>query len=296
MMHDLEDFMFPIDKPEVKQLRKAGYTVIDEVLRYGIYIMDLMVNEDWSKKEIADKVMVSFLRESLEILDGIGVLLKNSCVVASIPLIRKLFECYVQIKYFTDDSTDEKAIAYEVFHIHEQIAVLHSLVKLGKREEDVSLEKIKKLEVLLQQPGWKEANEKRVSLLPNQKSRRYPQWYTLIDDKCWGITSLIRKVTPGKVNKDIYSHLSRSSHGNGVLDHCLQINSDKVVIENFRVPANFKNCIGYPVELAIMIYSCIIKNYLKNDDFENLNRWIDSTIIIKKNELAVHQDKVNLLL
>jgi hypothetical protein len=42
--------MFPIDKPEIKQLLKSGYTIIDEVLRYGIYIMDVIINENWNEK------------------------------------------------------------------------------------------------------------------------------------------------------------------------------------------------------------------------------------------------------
>jgi|GEM_PF-2921156 len=292
MIYDLEDCIFPIDKPEVKQLRDASWKLVDEVLRYGIYITGLVITEN-KNRGVTEKVLIFLLKESLETLEGIGVLLKDSCVEAASPLIRKLFECYIQIKYLMNDFTEQKAIAYEIFHIHKQIAVLDYLVKLEKRDKSICLEKIESLKKMLLQPGFHEINEKRSKLVA--KKGKYPQWYTLIDTKCTGINALIKATEPEQVTLDIYSYLSKSSHGFCALDECLLMDDSQIVMGIMRKPYNLARNANYSVGLLFSIYG-LVMNLLSLQDVENLHIWFNTSIETKRSELLYLQEKVDLFI
>ncbi len=96
-MADFEDILYPIT-PEVQKLLDDGHKILDEVLRYGVYLYEIIYEDNQHRTGMADTVLGLFFREALELTDGITILLKSCCVSSNSILARSLFELYAQIK------------------------------------------------------------------------------------------------------------------------------------------------------------------------------------------------------
>jgi hypothetical protein len=270
-MNDFEDILHS-NTPEVNKLFKDGNKILDEGLRYGVCLYKTIYESNCSKTGIADTILGLMFREALELVDGINILLRSSCVVASKPLVRTLFELYAQIKLMIEDDSENKAKAYQVCHIHLQIDNYQKSDNdelIGKEEVT---KRIKALEAVLNGSEYKEIDSKWVDFV--MKRKHPPNWYNIIEQPYGSINALFKTLDDDELCRNVYGFLSRSTHGFTVLNNLVVV-GDQYKMALLRHPDSFASTTNFTMILLCYIYHYLIERYLPKEHEGKFSEWFE---------------------
>lgn len=187
-----------------------------------------------NKGLIENSTIVSFYNEAIDTFDGIGNLHKAGCIRSAYPLVRKLLELYLQLKFLLDSDTANKALAYEAYYESRSLK--------GKNDNRSIYHHYAKYKI------YKAEADKAFS---QDQKPKFEEWYEIYDrienenpKQTQDILRNLKKVAQktGKFTDELYnkyySILSKSAHGMLARDFIrydskLNIN----YIEKFRHPA-----------------------------------------------------------
>lgn len=169
----------------VQDLLNSSSNILEEILLYGLYIIDIIITENKHIKSISTKVLILMLRDMLESLDSICILIKKGCMTGAIPSLRTVFELYLSILFIIKDNTEDRAIAYDVCHIHRKLQAGEFIkANNGENVDDT----IKLLKDKLAMPEYSKVSHKWEKY---KKEKGYPpNWYNITSESCTSIRGL----------------------------------------------------------------------------------------------------------
>ena len=270
---EFEDILYPTT-PQTEKMIAIGNQILDETLRYGVYIFEMVYHENKHRTALADTVLSAMFREAMEVVDGISILLQNCCVVAARLLVRTLLEIYAQFNLIAGENSNEKAIAYWITHLHTQINILQKDILEGIIEREKGEKQIARIETLLNNPDYKMINDSWI----NFPKKYPPNWYNIITPPVPTINALLGTLHDGVNTKVVYGYLSRSAHGYGILDNLI-FGDDQISIDKLRNPQGFAGVVNYTVLLLSCILELMIQLYLNNEDKDNLEIWLSERVV-----------------
>ena len=147
-------------------------------------------------------ILACFLDEITETYDGIRILHGAHNIQASFPLVRKIFELYLQAKFLLQNDNagvsenEKKAVAYSAYYI--------SRKNKGKIPQN-------KIDIYQTRPIF-EDYIKKADEAYGEKPKFY-EWFTIYDDKLRGFKNLADILGDADLYKNFYSSLSQYSHG-----------------------------------------------------------------------------------
>jgi hypothetical protein len=269
--NDFEDVLYT-RTPEIDKLINDGNTILDEGLRYGVCLYKTIYESNRSKTGIADTILGLMFREALEFVDGISILLKSSCVIASKPLVRTLFELYAQIKLMTEGDSENKAKAYQVCHIHLQMDTYEKSDNDGLIEKEEATKRIKGLQAVLNGSEYKEIDSKWVDFFV--KKKHPPNWYNIIEQPCTSINALFKTLDDDELCRNVYGCLSKSAHGFTALNNLVVV-GDQHQMTLLRHPDSFASATNFTMILLCYIYHYLIEIYLSKEHEEKFSEWFE---------------------
>jgi hypothetical protein len=286
-------FLRPIDNKILDDFIEKNGEFLDEILEYGIYILDLINNEH--KNSYSDATILFILRDILEIIDGINELFKKSCIDVSVPLLRNLFELFLSLSYILETHTEKRALAYQIGHTHEKIQLYKKLENdknLSKNiPKNINLDSmISNLNNLLKRTEYStiEQEYKRTKKKINnkKKSRRdiEPKWYSLYNGPS-NIYQLSKHLKMDRYYNNLYSPWSSKVHGTSALNNLNNV-SGMPTIKSPRYPKNIYTYTNIMVSMIVILYKKIIQYYLKQEDIDNCITWYNN---IKKSQKELEQ-------
>ncbi len=283
-----------VNKSETDQniLDKAT-VVINEIVIYGAYIIDMIREHDPYVPKKEKRIILLILRDLLENVDAISVMMKYGGIKGILPIQRTVFELYLSILFIFKDKFEEKIIAYDFCHIKERILrgeyLLNELIKSEKDNSSISTEtpfikeKIQKLKDELCNRKYKEINKKWLAYW--NRKHYSPNWYEILSCKCTSIRQMAIKVDKLELYNCVYNYYSQNAHGVlALLDYvCLEEKAFK--IKSLRCSSMVSILCKQNLSFAMAVYEKIVENYLKEKDKKHLDDWyLEIHLMIKEIE------------
>lgn len=185
---------------KMKDVCKLSYEIDTETVNLLVRLEGILGKLQISSYE--SPILACFLDEITETYDGIRILHGANNIQASFPLVRKIFELYLQAKFLLHNDNAgvsenvKKAVAYSAYYI--------SRKNKGKIPQN-------KIDIYQNHPIFedyiKKANE-----AYGEKPKFY-EWFTIYDDKLRGFKNLANILGDAYLYKNFYSSLSQYSHG-----------------------------------------------------------------------------------
>lgn len=253
--------------PPVEQLLNTSAVIIEEILLYGLYIIDIITTDNKEIKDVSTKILILMLRDMLENIDSIGILIKNGCTQGTMPLLRTVLESYLSILFMIKDDSENKAITYDVCHIYKK---LEAGEVIKKNKGIIIDDTIKLLKAKLEEQGYSEASGKWDKY---KGSRGYPpNWYNITEVSCRNIKALANKTGKLDLYNNLYGYFSMYAHGVLALINN-NYKAEQLRITPLRNPHMVSLTCRYCLSLAADAYYHFSEKYLSTDDKDKLNEW-----------------------
>lgn len=255
---------------------------------YSLFIT-LCIDNSKISKSIANPIIATYFNEIQEVLDGLYLLSKKFSVTNMLPLVRKLFEMYVQCAYILQDDTNNKAIVFEAKVIKDYYDVQKSndIINLRDLNSDkkVQIEYYynKIIENNITNLKKFTDNQWHNKIMININANHYWTWYELynyilLKDKIkpkryrFTLKNLCKKIDISisddsdailKIYEKIYGPLSQEIHGVAVRKKLITFNEYNV-LNSFRYP-------GQITPLMQIVNICLWHLHLELINFYNIN-------------------------
>jgi len=100
---------------EIMGVLERWATLIEKVVNFGTKFLPVL---DKSVTGRHDLSALQLARHSLEMLDGVSALIRQSAIKACEPLLRSQIEATLQVTYMLESRAVERGLAYHVQHLH----------------------------------------------------------------------------------------------------------------------------------------------------------------------------------
>lgn len=269
----------PSMQPDVAELFDSWSKELDELVAYGTVILDWV---GLSGKLCGDEEipLIMTFRNSLELLDSISILVKNSSIDPAKLQLRALLESLFVISYIVEKEPEQRSYDYLTGHyLRKKRAYLkldpktqqgkqfRSEIKndtlSGKMEVPTipDLQKhIDRVEKILQKPEYlKSVTE--FNRLKNLKGGN-PNWYSFFDGPK-NIIDLANHLSMSGLYNVLYRQFSMSVHGQDTIDRRLAGGvPGESLITQIRAPYDAQMITQLTITFGIAIYKSFIKHYL----------------------------------
>ena len=241
--------------------------------------LDFFVNEytDFSlhnqdMEKIENPIIMSFIVDSVECFDGIGILHQQGSVTTAYPILRKLMELYFQIKFILQDDTENRALAFEAYYVSR---------KTRGKDDDRN--------VYLKYDKYRAYKKEADRIYNEENYHYYPEWYEIYDtvekQPCSKsqrkklITSL-KKLCEANGDAEIYDTLynllSKITHGFYARDNVkLIVSARKNYLREYRDPTGISYQTSCSNLLLSDIYRVFCKHYGIQADYDFLKKHSD---------------------
>lgn len=222
----------------------------EEIDDIGFDILDNILN---SKEKIENYIIPirSILYRLLELNDALSVMVKNSLITTSFPLLRSEFEMIIQIIYILKDTDiiEGKALLYHYCDIR------RINYHLNKEELNEFLDE----HVYLKDIHKKYKGVKNIDKTP---------WYSTFEEKRTSFKKLCEITGYANFYEKIYTHLSADVHGTG----CTELNTayinNKYYLQNFRTFKRDHTLMIYHIDFFRKIFLKFIDVFEENKDIK----------------------------
>lgn len=249
-------------------------------------------NDD-SKRKISTEatlsylIIASFMREIQDCLDGLSILAKEYSTKNMVPLLRKLFELYIQVIYIMKDDSESKALVYELKYF-----MIYFFNKKETEDYKRELENLKNnickddetrklfenvYKKILAKPAaeWYSIYEN----IKNNEKKRLNIRYLCSDVKT-------KKYDTESLYNNFYNFSSKNLHGFLSRKNIVAIDGMNVY-ESYRYPFN----IGYIIKLTMLFCMHLMDIYVRyynisNEDFSNKEKMIFEDIVVLENKIT----------
>jgi len=262
---------------------------IDEIVNYGTYI--LKIDYELKRDGKDNFVPTAFLRNCLELADGISILVKSSSIDPSKILLRTLLENSLSLIFMIRENEKTRAHCYLVWKAHNEIKLCKKFIdeeqiskdfvkQLKKENQDFELDNIRDIKgilktieaknTLLKLPFYKEVDEEYQK--SKKKGKNYIRnWYSLYDGP------LNFELLSKELNSTLHYHFnykkySENVHAVNVLKAFISTGNDLAQLRQMR---DFKDCREVFIEviyLLLNLYNEFIEKRIPNE-INNYPEW-----------------------
>lgn len=220
-----------LSKVEAKPLADVASRLLQELVNYGSSAL-VRCATSASGGQDEDLAILALYRHTIEMTDGIEVLIAEACAACAVPLLRSSFEGLLSIEYLLEDSREyaRRSLSWLVAYVHERLGMyrrLDSTTEEGKRfrrllDEDQAVSRVQ-LPPLPQVKKWRanlEALLAKPHLQPieaefNQHGRK-PRWHALFGGPVT-VQALAEHLNRGAQYEMLYRYWSRTVHAQDAL-------------------------------------------------------------------------------
>lgn len=245
------------------ELLKRAKVFLDSLVVYGAYLIDEIREQNSLVNNEETRIILMILRDYLENLDSLSVLLSEGCSQGCIPIQRTLLEQYLSFVFLFGEDFEEKLRAYKLCHTHERIRAGEFLLKGLKEndEEAIRIEAgIKSCKDMFKQEEYKELE---TSWQKFYESKHYPpNWYHIIRKKGKSIKDIAQKTDKLDAYNQIYGYYSKYTHGTIALLDYQRLEDREFKIKKLRVPFFVYQFCCQNFLMCSEIYLLYVKKYL----------------------------------
>jgi hypothetical protein len=229
-----------------------------------------------------------FLRNQIEILEAISVLIKNSLADPCDSLLRALIETYFYLEYILQQDTERRSLSFIVWNTHginqlirktdgvsqqaKQARAIYNKDKFLRGSEFVldRTDVLASNDRLLSMDEFKEVNEEYLRLKSQKKGS--PNWYSMFDGP-EDLVELAGKVDLAGVYEGFYRSLSNAVHGTDVVRG--KFSRDKeghFLINQIRLPTQAQSVTLTCFNIAMMSFKVYLEKRVPEKKSEYL-KW-----------------------
>ncbi|MGA2622544.1 MAG: DUF5677 domain-containing protein [Bacteroidota bacterium] len=204
---------------------------LERTTDFGMHLLKWFAEVDSSERHRI--VFMMLLRQFLELLDAISILVRQSSIDPCKPVLRSMFEIFLSFEYMLQEDTKKRANAFVVAYIYsvlrdyrkadpstaegkEHIRKIMSNQKFPVSSSPTNPDwatNIQMLETELALPDYEETRKEYISL--QAKTHGYPRWYSLYDGPR-SIEQLAARVKLSALYESHYRVWSGPLHGTDV--------------------------------------------------------------------------------
>lgn len=239
---------------DIRKILKYGVNIVEETINYGIeFYNELSLSLMKTDGSAENPIIAGFFSELIDTADGIRLLYRQQCINPASPLVRKLFEIYIQAGYLLNGDSEEKAIAYAAYY-------LLKTSENGDVSEDIYT---KYPSYNIYKSRIKDASPK---LEPAERTKTYYEWYEIYEDQRISFKGLSKKIKEDEVYDSVYSLLSQKSHGRLARSN-IQTDSTRKAnyIREYRYPGDFMKQFVLVHYIMWRFYARMISHYNVDD-------------------------------
>ncbi|MFH1288981.1 MAG: DUF5677 domain-containing protein [bacterium] len=251
--------------------------------QYGISLLSYIGQKGPLKTEYVP--VVCSLRHTMELLEGIAVLIRNQLADPSMLLLRGVFESVIQTLFILDKDVEIRGRSFMYYDLLNQIDWIEKM--------DSSSQKGKELQAWIQKDIYLNGTnfskptdtDKHLSDLINQKGildyavihaeyenqkangRKIKNWFSLFNGP-QNIEQVAADINLGGTYQIFYRHLSESVHGTGVVKGKIIAKNGKGVILDIKAPDNIQYVVSTSISVSIILLKKIIDSLCPEKDKE----------------------------
>jgi hypothetical protein len=277
----MDEFANPTTKKEIQEVLDFWSSKIVELKLIGSQIL----KRDLEYQKGGDEHMPFFfmMRNTIELLDSVSILIRNSSIQPSKLILRGLLENYFNLEYLTKG--DWKRKSYQFLG-----SVYYSKLKLYKKldeneqshsqfkepfETDKRLggypfsnpekldQAIANLESLFEKPEYKEIIDE-IKRLGKEEKIKNPSWFRLFNGPK-SIFDLANKLQLGGLYSTYYRFWSGPVHGTDIIDNNFAGSPNgNLEILQIRLPFEAQSITHLTISLSLYIYQIYVVNRIPN--------------------------------
>jgi hypothetical protein len=265
-----------IDSPQVEENLHRLALLLEDVRTFGTIIIRVVFIDDTGINEYVRSVVSCFLRQIVEDIDAISVLINKSISDPCFLNLRRLFENYIYLKFILKEKSEERAKAYYVSHLlkkrlnAEKSDYSTSLGKerKAKIEKDeiamhIELEtkdckgEFEKIDTILRKTAYQDvANEFARRKSESKKSRIH--WYSLFGGPT-SIEGLSNSVGCSGLYEVLYRYFSNFSHSENELDNIDSEGAGQAGLVQTRNPENAQDITQMALTYALYSFQITLQ-------------------------------------
>lgn len=281
------------DKLDLLAILSQYSSLIEETRNFGSHTLAWMLGK--VKKGDHHLVIFQFFRRSLELLDTLSVLIRNSCIHPCQLILRSLFEILLSIEYLIQEDLEKKGRDYLIWLKHKELNYLKKHFKNDPLYNDFA-QTLKKDKVLKDKPideisNIEEAIKAKIKLIESDlysssensyqklKARqgKNPKWWFNLHDGPKDIIDLAHKLDRPAQYEVFYRAWAGYAHGTGFLDIEI-LKKDLIAIPQLRSPEGAEQITSMAMSLGLQIIKMVIQKY-DNDKLNDFRLWYKNEIM-----------------
>ena len=273
-------------KVEVSQIIKITSPLLQEIVNYATNAF--IRCEQTTQGSVPDEPLPVFnaYHQIISMIDGIEVLLSNSCVIPCIPMLRAVFEALLTLQYILEKDARKRSFAWLVCYLHNRIDMYERFdtTKLKGKQFTSNLidekldtyfllpptatiqERIGNLESLLKKPHYVEAEVERKRMA--QKKRK-ANWYSFYDGPS-NIYELAKYLKKAATYDFLYRQWSSYIHSDD-LSHFLG-NNKKAILNVIRSSEDIQLICTFTATFGIES-TRILLNHYRPGEMRSFGKW-----------------------
>lgn len=283
--------------------------LIEKLVIFGTNLLSWELE---SKEKSGKFALIFLLRRTLEILDSISILIKNSTSSTLMILIRSQIECFFYIEFILRENTKQRGISYTYWHLKDFKKIYEKLspgYEQSKQIQGIFSEDTSgnieldspplNLQDILNDINFRLNNEIYSEIKEEEKRLRSlkiktPKWYQYYNQDINSIEKLASSLGCGALYEVNYRLTSRSTHGNDSHEGYFDYNADKTInLYNIRTPVMSLDCTIESSHFALKLYQSYIEKRLPEcSDF--FNNWFNDEIQELREMILDKKEKGNL--
>lgn len=295
----MEDFLGKNLRADVRGiLNKYGHG-LDGLVAFGSQLIDWDLTREGDEKKDGYLVPILFLRNFIENVDAIGILIRHGASDPAKSLLRTVVENFFSLEYLLSESQHERSMSFHVWNTYHnyklyekldgtsaQAKQLQALLEKDKMLTDKSpliLDIVDKMKAnakeLLERPLYQDfaAEYERTKLkLKNRKV----YWYSMYDGP--GSVEELANKSRFPALYEIYRGLSNTVHGVDIIQGKIAgLGDGRIGIDQLRFPRQAHSLTQYAHNLSATVFGSYVTTRLPERAIE-YQQWLASTIAIRQ--------------
>lgn len=278
---------------DAQPLINVADPLLTEAIDHATHAFARCGNAGAVEGENVDIAAFSLYAHTIEMADGIQVLLSRSCPNPATTALRSMFEAYLQLSFIMKEDYKDRALEWLVCYLHRRLKsyehfdpdtatgnAFREIVAKGNVHfvpADDNVESTRKtrraLESVLARPVMEEAEQRYLELKKRRSNRRKNTFYELFHQK--SLRQLAEDLGVEVYYAVLYRHWSEIAHG-GDMNRFLTSSreSGRASFYRLRSPIAFKNVADFTVHFLIMTTRIMLNHFREG---ENLENWYKET-------------------
>jgi hypothetical protein len=281
--------------PELVGILSRYASLIDETVNFGSHVFTWVF--ETAKKGDHHIAALSFYRRSLELLDSLSALIKNSCISPSRVLLRSLFEVLLSLEYMTQNDLENRGRDYILCLKHEELDYLKKFLKddplhavyINKYKKDNLLKNaqipefpdiVKAIEAKarLIHSEFYSSSEASYQAIKLERKGRNPKWWFNLHNGPRDICDLAERMGRPAQYEVMYRNWARYAHGTGGMDEQVEIQQkDEIGIPQLRSPDGAEFIAFIALSYGLTIIQTVIRKYA-NEKMKGFSLWYKEEI------------------